>query len=84
MVILHGINKIGGFMKNKNLSPAEQIGNELSRMTRAELRKTDVENAGKCLQTAGNIIGAVGTVAVAVGTVVINIIEAMGGGGRKR
>ena len=40
-------------MKNKNLSPAEQIGNELSRMTRAELRKTDVENAGKGLQTAG-------------------------------
>ena len=75
MVILHGINKIGGFMKNKNLSPAEQIGNELSRMTRAELRKTDVENAGKGLQTAGKIIGA-------VGTVVISIIEAMGGGGK--
>lgn len=62
-------------MKNKNLSPAEQIGNELSRMTRAELRKTDVENAGKGLQTAGKIIGA-------VGTVVISIIEAMGGGGK--
>lgn len=75
MVILHGINKIGGFMKNKNLSPAEQIGNELSRMTRAELRKTDVENAGKGLQTAGKIIAA-------VGTVVISIIEAMGGGGK--
>lgn len=75
MVILHGINKIGGFMKNKNLSPAEQIGNELSRMTRAELRKTDVENAGKGLQTAGKIIGA-------LGTVVISIIEAMGGGGK--
>lgn len=75
MVILHGINKIGGFMKNKNLSPAEQIGNELSRMTRAELRKTDVENAGKGLQTAGKIIGA-------VGTLVISIIEAMGGGGK--
>ena len=75
MVILHGINKIGGFMKNKNLSPAEQIGNELSRMTRAELRKTDVEDAGKGLQTAGKIIGA-------VGTVVISIIEAMGGGGK--
>ena len=62
-------------MKNKNLSPAEQIGNELSRMTRSELRKTDVENAGKGLQTAGKIIGA-------VGTVVISIIEAMGGGGK--
>lgn len=62
-------------MKNKNLSPAEQIGNELSRMTRAELRKTDVENAGKGLQTAGKIIGA-------VGTLVISIIEAMGGGGK--
>lgn len=62
-------------MKNKNLSPAEQIGNELSRMTRAELRKTDVENAGKGLQTAGKIIGALGTVA-------ISIIEAMGGGGK--
>lgn len=62
-------------MKNKNLSPAEQIGNELSRMTRAELRKTDVENAGKGLQTAGKIIGV-------VGTLVISIIEAMGGGGK--
>ena len=69
-------------MKNKNLSPAEQIGNELSRMTRAELRKTDVENAGKGLQTAGKIIGALGTAAVAAGTVAISIIEAMGGGGK--
>ena len=69
-------------MKNKNLSPAEQIGNELSRMTRAELRKTDGENAGKGLQTAGKIIGALGTAAVAAGTVAISIIEAMGGGGK--
>ena len=51
-------------------------------MTRAELRKTDVENAGKGLQTAGKTIGALGTAAVAAGTVAISIIEAMGGGGK--